>query len=633
MPAIIGEADLADRIAAAILGARIGHALGLPLLGQGAREEPEALAPPEGGLPPSDGLAVLLVNLDVVEGLNRPPTCDELAAEWSERVRLVSDEYGPALHSLSLGLRPPVTGWFNNWFLDGSAAMERALLWGCIAPGDPTRAAALACEDALVDHIEDGAHGAMFVAALLSAAFVEAEPKHLLDAAEAVLPPGSRVARAVESVRQGRRGKLAWGECARRVAEAYGHPNYSQAPQNAAYIAMGWLYGETPEDRLARTVSLGGSPQITASVLGALLGILEGTAGLPAAWVEAAAGPITPHPDVDLDAEALTTASLAERLTTLARRALEEEGASVRLGESTDLEAFDPIELVQAEMDPAVHERDPREMILRTGPVDLLINYQGPPSIAAGQSKTLYLGAIRQTDGPEAGELTLTSESRLTVGPARPQPACPGAYFLASARGRRLPRRATLELHVRMEDGVEASGSFPLLGESCWWICGPFEGGTPDDLRKPRGPERDLSESTWYPGRDDTRVRFRKISFAESHMDVERHFEGRPGTIYLVSDWQTPVDMKASIGVASSCGMRAWLDGKPILRQEDEESPLSMRNVGFASVTLRQGTRRLMIKVVRYEKPVELAVFLKDSAGRPLADVGAPEWRALGEMI
>jgi len=67
----------------------------------------------------------------------------------------------------------------------------------------------------------------------------------------------------VESVRQGRRGKLAWGECARRVAEAYGHPNYSQAPQNAAYIAMGWLYGETPEDRLARTLSLGGSPQIT----------------------------------------------------------------------------------------------------------------------------------------------------------------------------------------------------------------------------------------------------------------------------------------------------------------------------------------------------------------------------------
>ncbi len=191
----------------------------------------------------------------MVEGLNRPPTCDELAAEWSERVRLVSDEYGPALHSLSLGLRPPVTGWFNNWFLDGSAAMERALLWGCIAPGDPTRAAALACEDALIDHIEDGAHGAMFVAALLSAAFVEAEPKHLLDAAEAVLPPRQPGRSAVESVRQGRPGQVGVGECARRVAEAYGHPNYSQAPQNAAYIAMGWLCGETPEDRLARTVS------------------------------------------------------------------------------------------------------------------------------------------------------------------------------------------------------------------------------------------------------------------------------------------------------------------------------------------------------------------------------------------
>ncbi len=108
-------------------------------------------------------------------------------------------------------------------------------------------------------------------------------------------------------------------------------------------------------------------------------------------------------------------------------------------------------------------------------------------------------------------------------------------------------------------------------------------------------------------------------------MDVERHFEGRPGTIHLVSDWQTPVDMKASIGVASSCGMRAWLDGKPILRQEDEESPLSMRNVGFASVTLRQGTRRLMVKVVRYEKPVELAVFLKPTrrAGR------SPMWAPL----
>ena len=629
MPAIIGEADLADRIAAAILGARIGHALGLPLLGQGAREEPEALAPPEGGLPPSDGLAVLLVNLDVVEGLNRPPTCDELAAEWSERVRLVSDEYGPALHSLSLGLRPPVTGWFNNWFLDGSAAMERALLWGCIArrPDEGGRSGLRGCAHR---PYRGRRARAMFVAALLSAAFVEEEPKHLLDAAEAVLPPGSRVARAVESVRQGRRGKLAWGECARRVAEAYGHPNYSQAPQNAAYIAMGWLYGETPEDRLARTVSLGGSPQITASVLGALLGILEGTAGLPAAWVEAAAGPITPHPDVDLDAEALTTASLAERLTTLARRALEEEGASVRLGESTDLEAFDPIELVQAEMDPAVHERDPREMILRTGPVDLLINYQAALDRRWAEQDPIP-GAIRRTDGPETGELTLTSESRLTVGRrgrSRHAPA-PTSWPPLGAGGFLGGRPRTARPDGGRGGGV---GELPAPGESCWWICGPFEGGTPDDLGNPAAPSAICRSPHGIRG--GTTAEFGSArSAAESHMDVERHFEGRPGTIYLVSDWQTPVDMKASIGVASSCGMRAWLDGKPILRQEDEESPLSMRNVGFASVTLRQGTRRRMVKVVRYEKPVELAVFWKDSAGRPLADVGAPEWRALGEMI
>lgn len=73
MPATLAERDLADRIAAAVVGARIGHGIGLPLLGTPPPVEPQGIALPEEGLPPSDGLAVLLVSLDVAEGLTRPP--------------------------------------------------------------------------------------------------------------------------------------------------------------------------------------------------------------------------------------------------------------------------------------------------------------------------------------------------------------------------------------------------------------------------------------------------------------------------------------------------------------------------------------------------------------------------------
>lgn len=631
VPAVIGEADLADRIRAALVGQRVGHACGLPRLGEDPAPEPTAPSLPSGDLPPSDGLAMMLLNMDVVEALGRPPSCEELAAEWAGRVRLTADEYGPALHNLRAGLLPPVSGWFNNWFLDGCAAMERALLWACMAPGDPIRAATYACEDATIDHSEEGIHAAMLVAALLAAAFVEREPKHLLDAADAALPPGSRVARAVESVRQARRSKVGWIECRRRVLDQFGHPNYSQAPQNAALMVLAWLYGDGPEDTLAHALGVGGSPPVVGSAVGALIGILLGEEALPESWSRAKAD-LPPHPDVDIPAEALSFEGLAGRLVALAKSTLEDEDAEVRLGLITDLENFDPIELVRGEVDQAVLNRDPREMILRTGPVDLIVNYQGAPAIAAGASKTLFLGAARRTQGPEAGELALSCATRLSVGPSGAQPACPGAYFLASARGKRLPRKAMLDLHVTLEDGLEASARFPLLGESCWWVCGPFAGSGPEDLRKPKGPERDLSEATWYAGRDDTRVRFRKTSFAESHMDVERYFDGRPGTLYLVSDWNVPGEMKASVAVAASCGMRLWLDGKALLRREHEESPLSMRNVETANTTLQPGNHRIMIKLVRYDNPVELSFYLRDQDGRPLPEIAATEWRALGEM-
>ena len=122
---------------------------------------------------------------------------DVLADIWLRHMNFHVDEYAVAMKNLSLGLRPPWSGVYDNHFTDGMGAAIRSELWACLAPGNPQLAAEFAREDACIDHAEAGADAEVFFAALESGAFTCNDLHLLIAEALKFLPEDSALGESI----------------------------------------------------------------------------------------------------------------------------------------------------------------------------------------------------------------------------------------------------------------------------------------------------------------------------------------------------------------------------------------------------------------------------------------------------
>ena len=122
---------------------------------------------------------------------------DVLADIWLRHMNFHVDEYAVAMKNLSLGIRPPWSGVYDNHFTDGMGAAIRSELWACLAPGNPQLAAEFAREDACIDHAEAGADAEVFFAALESGAFTCNDLHLLIAEALKFLPEDSALGESI----------------------------------------------------------------------------------------------------------------------------------------------------------------------------------------------------------------------------------------------------------------------------------------------------------------------------------------------------------------------------------------------------------------------------------------------------
>jgi len=101
--------------------------------------------------------------------------------------------YG-ALHNLSQGMEPPLSGQDNTLNIDDGAAM-RAAPFGIAAVGNPEEAARLAGIDASVSHNNDGIWAAQAVAASIAVALTGAEIDEVIAAGRKFIPEDSWLGR------------------------------------------------------------------------------------------------------------------------------------------------------------------------------------------------------------------------------------------------------------------------------------------------------------------------------------------------------------------------------------------------------------------------------------------------------
>ncbi|MFF5251266.1 ADP-ribosylglycohydrolase family protein [Streptomyces leeuwenhoekii] len=192
-----------------------------------------------------------------------------------------------AYRNLANGLKPPLTATYDNPYQEWIGALIRADIHGWTCPGAPGRAALLARRDAVLSHTGNGVYGAMWAAALISAAFTAPTVREAVEQALAVIPASSRLARTVRRVASLHDARLTWEETLATVSEETAGLGWIHTVPNAAVLTAGLLYGDGDFTRtITLTVRGGLDTDSNGATAGSVAGVFGGASAIPAQWTD-----------------------------------------------------------------------------------------------------------------------------------------------------------------------------------------------------------------------------------------------------------------------------------------------------------------------------------------------------------
>jgi ADP-ribosylglycohydrolase len=324
MTAVDGPADLADRVLGGWLGRIAGNMLGKPVeqgevwtreridrwlrradalpltdyLPEPVDEEDALLLRPEWrdcvrgrvhGSCRDDDVDYAILGLDLLETHGFGFSTEQVGDLWLSRLPYLQTFTAEraAYRNLTAGLKPPLTATYDNPYQEWIGALIRADVHGWTSPGLPRRAASLARRDAVLSHTGNGVYGAMFAAALISAAFVAPTVRHALDEALAVVPPGSRLARTVRRVAALHATRMSWEDTLATMTRETAGLGWIHTVPNVAVLTAGLLYGDGDFTRtLALTVRGGLDTDSNGATAGSVAGVLTGASAIPPQWTQ-----------------------------------------------------------------------------------------------------------------------------------------------------------------------------------------------------------------------------------------------------------------------------------------------------------------------------------------------------------
>lgn len=278
-----------DQVYACWVGKNIGGTIGAPYEGTHDTLDIKGFTTEPGVPCPNDDLDLQLVWLHGVEWMGAQAiNAATLGELWISHIDPHWNEYGISKNNLKRGLLPPLSGDYQNDWQHSNGAWIRTEIWACLAPACPDLAAKYAMEDAMVDHgTGEGVFAAAFVAAMQSAAFVIKDLQKCIQIALAAIPEESRMADSVRfvlhSYEQGMNPLDVRNAIQQRNADIGN--GWFEAPSNVAYAIIGLLWGEGDfKKSMITAVNCGDDTDCTAATVGATLGILYGTKGIPDDW-------------------------------------------------------------------------------------------------------------------------------------------------------------------------------------------------------------------------------------------------------------------------------------------------------------------------------------------------------------
>lgn len=612
--ATLSKEEYWDKVYACWMGKNCGGTLGAPLEKGFGEEEPFNIdwypELREGGIP-NDDLEMQLIWLKAIEEQGFDLTARELAQYWLDYIGYNWDEYGLNKTNLRLGLVPPVSGYFNNWFRDCMGSPIRSEIWACLAPGNPTLAVKYAYEDAIVDHAGgEGVWGEVFNAALEAAAFVEQDTQTLLDIGLSYIPAESGIARAVIAAREAHKAGLTWQEARKRVMETTPHYNAQYAPLNLGFQTIGWLYGKDFGDALCTAVNCGYDTDCTGATLGSILGIIGGRASLPHKWTEPLGNTITTNESwgglknasSGVNPVPATLEELTDRVCLQGERLLASRESTLSIGNQTDLADITTETLyASADIRQWLIEVNPLQISHQLDSLNVDVIYQQTPTITPDKGATieLRLHNLHPTDLLIDAALQLpagwTAESCTTEVELPAGGDATLQYTLHAAQPAMISNSNTVWFSVQPRyRPAEPAIPIVFVGSRRWLIWGPDNA---------TGNARELLD---------------RVGAAEQPQDLPINAEGwqaqaaTENELPLGSDWTGTTYARLSLwsateqpvfaGIPGTGPRKIWLNGEPV-HQVNEYTHLRPNYGGdqlsYFNGTLKPGWNEVLIKYTR----------------------------------
>lgn len=278
-----------DKIHACWMGKNIGGTMGTPYEGRTEMQDIQGFKTEPGVVLPNDDLDLQLIWLAAARREGPHRLNEQILGEyWVSFIPPHWNEYGICKSNMAIGLIPPLAGNYDNIWRHSNGAWIRTEVWACMAPGCPDIAMKYARMDACVDHGDgEGTYAAMFVAAIESAAFVIHDLRKLIDLGLSKIPADCHVARTIKVLLDCKDNGVGWKEARQIIVDDCADLGWFQAPANVAFAMLGMLYGEGDfKKSMIYAIDCGDDTDCTGATVGALFGILNGTAGIPADWAE-----------------------------------------------------------------------------------------------------------------------------------------------------------------------------------------------------------------------------------------------------------------------------------------------------------------------------------------------------------
>ncbi len=213
---------------------------------------------------PDDDIHYSIIGLKVLEEAGPGFTWEDVARTWNSSLPYAAICTAETQAILNYNIKTPRTAaWgngnsfttpeftrrFNNPYREWIGAQIRADGWAYACAGNPELAAEFAWRDAHWTHTANGIYGEMFLAAMIAAAFVEDDPRKIVEIGLSEIPKNCRLAEGVREALKWIKQYKDFESFMERMEAKYAGMSPVHTVNNALIVVMSLFYGKMNPDK------------------------------------------------------------------------------------------------------------------------------------------------------------------------------------------------------------------------------------------------------------------------------------------------------------------------------------------------------------------------------------------------